>query len=133
MSIENNIKRIADALEALVQLQTAGANVTPVVETPATPKPVEAVAAPTPSPTVTPDPVVAPTTAPDVAPVVSPTPTPAAITVEQLNAALVVEFKRLGGREGIDTAIAALNGGNKSVTTLPPAQYQALIDAVKAL
>lgn len=97
------------------------------------PKPVETVVAPTVQPVVTPDTAVAPTIAPVVTQADDLASVAAAMTMEQLNAELVAEFKRLGGRDGIDAAIKALNNGNASVTTLPPAQYGALIAAVKAL
>jgi len=53
------------------------------------------------------------------------------MTPEQLNSVLVTEFKRLGGREGIDSAMAAM--GVTSVTELKPEQYQELITAVRAI
>lgn len=54
-----------------------------------------------------------------------------AMTPEELNKAMVVEFQRLGSREGIDKAMADL--GVSSVTQLAVDQYQTLLDAVKAL
>lgn len=77
----------------------------------------------------------APTTAPVAAlaakapaPIVA---APAAMTPEELNSKLVVEFKRLGSREGIDNAMAEL--GVTSVNDLTPAQYQPLLTKVQSI
>ncbi len=126
------ITLLNDLADVLLPLKVAAAPTHAPQQAAPAPKPVETVVAPEPQTAVTPDSVVAPTTVADAAPAVSPTPAPT-ITVEQLNAALVEEFKRLGGRDGIDAAIKVLNNGNPSVTTLPPEQYAALIAAVKAL
>ena len=85
MSIENNLKRIADALEALVEGRAAA----------------------------------------------TPPPPAASMTPEQLNAALVEQFKRLGSREPIDAVLR--DHGVQSITDLDPTQYQSVIDAVKAV
>ncbi len=53
------------------------------------------------------------------------------MTPEELNQELLVEFRRLGNREGIDKAMAAL--GVAGVNDLNVAQYQPLIDAVRAI
>ena len=54
------------------------------------------------------------------------------MTVEQLNAALVVEYERLNkSRDGIMAAIA--NAGATTVTDLPTKKYQAVRDEVRAL
>jgi hypothetical protein len=53
------------------------------------------------------------------------------MTPEELNNALVVEFRRLGNREGIDNAMAEF--GVTSVNDLKPEQYQQLLDKVKAI
>lgn len=122
MSIENNLKRIADALEALVA-QKAGANVkvnevvqqvapAPVAEKPVAPAP----PAPVPPAPVPPAPV------PPAAP---------SMTPEELNNALVVEFRRLGSREAIDQAMAEL--GVTSVKDLKPEQYNVLLTKVQGI
>jgi len=68
--------------------------------------------------------------APKAAPVAPPAPA-ATMTPEELNAALVVEYKRLGSRDAIDNAMAEL--GVTSVTALLPEQYQPLLDSVKSI
>ena len=103
MSIENNLKRIADALEALVAQKTVTAEQVAEVITPAPAAP----AAPAPAPA-----------APQMTP-------------EELNTALVAEFQRLGSREGIDGVMAEM--GVTSITDLAADQYPVLLDKVKAL
>lgn len=110
MSIENNLKRIADALEAIAAGGHASA-ATLMQGGPTNP-----VQPPT------------PTEAPKPAPVAVP---PASMTPEELNAALVVQFNRLGGREGIDQEMAKI--GASSVNQLTSEQYQPLLDAVQAI
>ena len=56
---------------------------------------------------------------------------PAAMTPQQLNEVLVGEFKRLGSREPIDKVLH--DHGVQSISDLDPAQYQSVIDAVKAV
>ena len=53
------------------------------------------------------------------------------MTPEELNSKLVVEFKRLGSREGIDSAMAEL--GVTSVKDLAPEQYSVLLSKVQGL
>ncbi|AUR82100.1 hypothetical protein NVP1021C_37 [Vibrio phage 1.021.C._10N.222.51.F9] len=55
----------------------------------------------------------------------------ATMTPEELNNALIVEFLRLGNREGIDNAMAEF--GVTSVNDLKPEQFQPLLDKVKAI
>ena len=62
---------------------------------------------------------------------VTPTPETAPMTAEELNAALVAEFNRLGDRAPIDAALKEL--GVTGVTELPADKYQILIDKVRAL
>lgn len=71
-------------------------------------------------------------------PVVPPAPVPTApaapvatMTPEELNSALVVEFKRLGSRDAIDNAMAEL--GVTSVNDLSPDQYQPLLAKVQGI
>ena len=127
MSIESDMKRIADALEAIVM--TLQQTVNPVVEVkaPATP------AAPAAQTQAPPPPAQQPaqTQAP-AAPVAPAAPAFAAsMTPEELNNALVVEFKRLGSREAIDNAMAEF--GVTSVKDLPLAQYQPLLAKIQAI
>lgn len=97
---------------------------------PATPAPVvEAPPAP-PAQPVTPAPTAQPAPATPAAAPAAPTPQ-AAMTPEELNNALVVEFQRLGGREGIDNALREL--GATTVTDLAVENYQTLLDKVRAL
>ena len=135
MSIENNLKRIADALEALVA-QKAGANVkvnevvqqvapAPVAEKPVAPAPQQPVAPQAPAP-VPPAPVAEKPVAPQ-----APAPTAPSMTPEELNNALVVEFRRLGSREAIDQAMAEL--GVTSVNDLKPEQYTVLLTKVQGI
>ena len=113
MSIESCLKNLTDAIIAnteAMKINDAGTAVTttanpapPKKEAPAPPKKEDA-----------------------------PAPAPAdIITPEELNATLVEEFNRLGNREGIDAELKKL--GVTGVSDLPANQYQALIDAVKAL
>jgi hypothetical protein len=53
------------------------------------------------------------------------------MTPEELNNALVVEFRRLGSREGIDQAMAEL--GVTSVNDLKPEQFSVLLAAVQGI
>jgi hypothetical protein len=53
------------------------------------------------------------------------------IAAGELNKALVVEFRRLGSRDGIDQAMAEF--GVTSVNDLKPEQFQQLLDKVKAI
>lgn len=53
------------------------------------------------------------------------------MTPEELNNALVVEFRRLGSREGIDQAMSEF--GVTSVNDLKPEQYGELLAKVKVL
>jgi hypothetical protein len=53
------------------------------------------------------------------------------MTADELNAALVTEFKRLGKRDPIDAVLREF--GVQSITELKADQYQAVIDKVKAV
>ncbi len=156
MSIENNLKRIADALEQLVSntkgltpsvsseaLEVATAAPpkpvsTPAVavataSTPATSAPDAAAPPQPPAPPVTADPSTQPQAPQEdipaaTVPVSEPT---AVLTQEELNEKLVVEFKRLGGREKIDQAFKEFGANN--VVDLPVEQYGALLVHVQAL
>lgn len=157
MSIENNIKRIADALEGILgKLDHIGTAVTQeqadeiVKETPHAPKqnvpPAPAADgastpdtnAPTaevpPSPPAEPA-TAAPSTVPPApipaAPAKDTTPPPASMTADELNAALVTEFKRLGNRDPIDAVLR--EHGVQSITDLKPDQHSSVIDKVKAI
>ena len=149
MSIENNLKRIADALETIASNMSTTA---------AAPAPVDAPAAPAPAtpltagdtldaPVVTSTAPVAPTAgdvsvptpapvAPAPALVETPAPAPAAtpaaaLSAEEMNTLLVAEFKRIGDRAPIDAAMSSL--GVISVTDLPADKQQSLIAAVAAI
>ena len=161
MSIEKNIERIADALEALVHKldhigqavnQAEADSIVEQVQTapkqPVTPPPVESVAGGTSTPVTTapgaavpPSPPAEPVTpAPTTPPPVSTpaataqvTPPPAVMTPEDLNKALVAEFQRLGSREPIDAVMRAAPFNAQSITDLSVEQYAPLIAAVKAV
>jgi hypothetical protein len=53
------------------------------------------------------------------------------MTMQELNSALVNEFKRLGGREGIDAEIKKL--GATSISEIDASQYSTLLNNVKAI
>lgn len=153
MSIENNLKRIADSLEGiLAKLDHIGGAVSQSeVDEIVAPKPPVPPSAPSAAETVTPPPgnptqntttPAAPVTpappvtetVPSAAPVSAPStpPAPAAtMTADELNAALVTEFKRLGKRDPIDAVLREF--GVQSITELKADQYQAVIDKVKAV
>lgn len=155
MSIEKDLTRIADALEALVGKldhigqATASASVPEAPKQPVTPPPPEVVAGGASTP-VTTAPIAAVPPAPPAAPATpapttaSPPPTPAVpaqvtpppvatMTPEDLNKALVAEFQRLGSREPIDTVMRAAPFNAQSITDLTPEQYAPLIAAVQAV
>lgn len=110
--IEKDLKRIADSLEII-----AGVLDDKAAKSFAAEIPLQEEKAPTPAPVVK----EAPAPAPDVT----------QMSPETLNDALVVEFNRLGGREGIDKVIKA--HGADTVTTLDPAKYSVVLEEVKAL
>jgi hypothetical protein len=122
MSIENNLERIASALESIANSVAPVGDPIPVGEPLA-----QRVWAPRETAPVA-EPVAEPTPAPVAEPVAEPV---AAMTVEELNTALVAEFKRLGGREGIDAEIAKL--GASSISEVDASQYAGLLNAVKAI
>lgn len=168
MSIENDLKRMADANEVIAAKLTvlcehmvhigravegvkcgqgqpgtddttsaqAPAPVAPVagtVEQPATntvptppvavpPAPTAADAASTPSQPAAPAPIATPVTA-----------APQITTPEQLNTALVEEFKRLGSREPIDAVMKAEPFAVNGISDLAVEQYDALVAAIKAI
>lgn len=152
MSLENNLERIANALETIanhVALQalvgevekaprkprgvSGGTTNAPVVDAPPAP-PVEA--APVVQAPPATDIVVAPPAAPvESVPVVQAPPVAAApvatMTPAELNDALVIEYHRLGNnRDAIVEEMAKF--GVTSVNDLPVDKYQPLLDAVKA-
>jgi hypothetical protein len=53
------------------------------------------------------------------------------MSAEQLNAALMIEFRRLGGRDGIDAVLKSF--GVTGVASLQPAQYGDVLAQVRAL
>ena len=117
MSIEKDISRIADAFEELVRQFAPGVDLTP--DKPAAGDPTPAPDKPAPPAPKTPTP---PAPGKPAAP---------ALSTEELNAALVEEFTRLGSREGIDKVMAEM--GVASINDLAAEQYQPLLDAVRAL
>lgn len=137
MSLENNIERIANALEMLVAQgasQTQPASPAPAPDK--KPDPVQEVPeqpAPPPAPAATAPVPPAPAAAPAAPPAAPPAAAPASdiTTREQLNAALVTEFKRLGGREQIDKAITDM--GAQGIDTLDESRWGELIEKVKAI
>jgi len=142
MSIEDNLTRIADALEkqneitaflldklshlgqAVEAPTTSAAQVSATVATPPAPA---APVTPPPAAPVTPPPA-APVTPPPAAPVAE---TTSVMTPEELNAALIIEFNRLGSREGIDACMKELDV--MSLHDLTADKYDTLLTKVKAL
>ena len=120
MSLENNLKRIADALEELVKQgetsfaeKAAEAGLTDAVGS------IEQTRTAAPAP------------APAPAPQQEAAAAPAPMTPEALNAALVAEFNRLGDRTPIDNVLKEM--GVTGVTELPAERYQELLNKVKAI
>lgn len=120
MSIEANLKRIADALEKIAEGMgsidiTSSVIKVPVAETPTAP-PVAKEVPPAPAP----------------APAPTPAPAVVALTDEQMNAELLAEFKRLGNdRTKIDTVMT--EKGVTGVTGLTAEVQQDILGAVRAL
>ena len=146
-TLAENSTRIATALEAIaarMEAPTAAALSPEALTPPAAPaaaqipeppkQPVADAAVPTPpaaSPAAT---VPAAPTVASPSEVPAPPAAPAAtvtMTPEQLNAALVEEFKRLGSRDGIDAALKEM--GVSGVQELPAEKYGELLAKVKAL
>ncbi len=137
MTIETNLNRIADALEGILgKLSHIDQAVAPVIteadcvrksEPEVLPKKVvKSKPSPAPAVEVTPPPPPAVEVTPPPPPAVEVTMTP-----DELNAALVIEFGRLGSRNPIDTVMREMGVG--SIHDLKPEQYSVLIEKVKAL
>lgn len=150
MSLENNLKRIADSLEKLVKQgelsfaekaaeagltdavgsveQTAAAAPAPSVQSEsaseANPPAGAAAAVNTAQPVAAPQPAPAQPAAPAAAPVT-------ALTAEEMNAALVAEFNRIGDRAPIDAVMQGM--GITGVAELPAEKQQELLTAVRAI
>jgi hypothetical protein len=127
--IEDNLQRIADALEAISAKMNVPSNPAPKVK--AKKQPVPPAAKTTASVVPTPESAVVVTPTPPVATPTPPAPTAVVMTPEELNAALGVEFGRLGGREPIDKVMAEM--GVASITDLQPEQYSVLMEKVRAV
>ena len=131
MSIEKDLKDNTAALkantaaiESLIQFKAGQAAIesigAPVATQPAPPVvPVQ--------PEIATPPPVAPPTQPAVAPAPA-----AAMSAEELNAAILVEFKRLNGdRTKIDAVMTSMSIAG--ITNATPEQYQPLLDAIRAI
>lgn len=124
MSLETSFERIAVALETIA----ASLSAAPVAD-----KPKKAAKEVPPAPPAT----VATPPAPPAA-VVTPPPPPAPVetvthmTAQELNAQLVVEFNRLGGRTQIDR-IMVEKFGAAGLTSIPESRYSELLEAVRAV
>jgi len=108
MSIENNLKRIADALEKIAantEQRTGGNGET---EAAAPDQPAAAPAQPAAAPAQ---------------------PAAAPMSAEELNAALVAEYNRLGSRDPIDEVLQSF--GVKAIGELEPEKYSQVVEAVK--
>lgn len=135
MSIENNLERIADALEAIaksgkpldaVTSQPVAGTVAPAV-TPAAPKQ-DAAAAVAPPPVQASAPAPAPSA---TAPAPAPSAAAPGMTMEQLDAALKGEMTRIGDSAPIRNKMTEF--GVSSLNDLPVEKYSELLAAVKAL
>ena len=119
MSIESNLKSIAESLAIIAAAQvTVTVESAPVVETTAAPAPPADTPAPPAPPADTPAP---------------PAPLAAVMTVEELNAGLVIEYKRLGSREKITAIMGAAPYNAVSITNLTPDQFAPLLAAIQAV
>ena len=125
--IESDLKRIADALEGMLSKMDVPTT-TVIAKKPAakvkTPPKQEAAPATVAAPPIPVAPPAATVTPP-------PAPVVVVMTPEELNAALGVEFGRLGGREPIDAAMNSL--GVDRITDLKPEQYSVLMEKVRAV
>lgn len=149
MPIESNLKRIADSLEIIAGVMDdkavkSFAATVPLPDHVGAPTPVEGTPVPTPAPIVD-TPTVAPPIADAPTSVSAPAPAPevgtASVTVtevatqmtlEQLNTELVVQYNRLNkDRTLIDATIKGF--GVNTATELAPADYQVVLDKVRAL
>jgi hypothetical protein len=142
MAIEKDLKRIADALEALVAQGNAVAGLKAAVVEPPKPAPsavinsAPAPVTPTLAPAAAPATMSPPTPAPPVAaapPAAAPAaPIPmAAKTDIEMNDILIVEFKRLGTADPINNLLSSM--GLTGVTGLTADVQQKLITAAQAL
>lgn len=146
MTIENNLNRIADALEGILgKLSHIDAAVKPEVKKPATvvetstsvapvatpPKPAQAATVPSAPVTVTTPHIPAAPAAPTTTAEVAVPPVEVTMTPEELNAALVVEFGRLKSRDPIDAVMREMSVS--SIHDLKPEQYDELLTKVRAL
>ena len=126
MSIEDNLTRIADALEKQNEITAflldKLSHLGQAVEAPTTS------AAQVSATVATPPAPAAPVTPPPAAPVAE---TTSVMTPEELNAALIIEFNRLGSREGIDACMKELDV--MSLHDLTADKYDTLLTKVKAL
>jgi len=119
MSIENDLKRIADALE-LIAKSMVYPSVTIAAPAPSTQSESKSEATP-------------PQGAAEAINTAAPAPAPAVtpMTPRELNATLVKEFNRLGDRAPIDNALREM--GVTGVTELPAERYQELLSKVQAI
>jgi len=115
MTIENELKRIADSLEQLVAMQQV---VDITDESAPSIKPAEVPAAAPPAP-------------PPAAQKEEPHTTQ--LTRKELNDALGVEAERLGGADKIFALMGAEPFNATGIDSIYPSQWKALIDAVKGI
>jgi len=114
--IEKTLERIATALEAIANHMEPMA--IPIVE--AVIESIEPPAAPIEPPAV------------EAPPHVAPVPPSAPLSMEEFNAALVVEFKRLGSDRGpIDAAFKI--AGVAGVSDMSPSDYNSFLENIQAL
>jgi len=127
MSIEKNLERIADAVESIASslekvVATVEFKYTVEVPEEKLELPPMTTAPPPPPPNMEAPPSCPPPEEPA-----------AALTREELNTALVEESKRVGDPQKIFAIIKAEPFNATGIDTIDPGQYQALLNAVKAL
>lgn len=135
MSIENNLKRIADALETIANGLSNQAPVAPAQPVPASDVPAAPVQVPEAStPETVPTPPAPPAAVPAAStPTTTPTPAPptAQMTAEQLNEAVVAEFKGGKDRDAIMAVFAKYSANG--VSDLAAEHYAAVLAEIRSL
>jgi len=146
MSLENNIQRIADALESIALSLSKGVNTTPVQETvqveapkkaPKAPVEVAApVVAPTPAPVAAmpPVPTFTPVAVAPVAPVSEPVVTAPAFANKQAMMDFVISsYKALGAEKGAAIQNVLTGMGYNNINDVPDTQWGQLKSGIEAL
>lgn len=147
MSIETNLKKLADAAERIANILEAvhaAPTATSVQAAPAaSEQPAPAPTAPVAPPaalnpqnaSIPPAPPAAPTAPQAPAPAQPAEQTPASLKPEDVNAVLVTEYQRLGATPEAQQRVFGVLGefGAKGLSDLDPRNFQAVIDQVRGL